>query len=99
RRNRGLTDLDAWQTASDIRAGATSSVEVVTASLAVIRAMDREINAFTLVLEESALAAAAQADALIAKGSELPLPGVPVSIKVHIWLKGVVATNGSVALR
>ena len=91
--------MDAWQTASDIRTGATSAVEVVSESLARVRAMDGEINAFTVVLEESALAAAAVADALVAKGSDLPLLGVPISIKDHIWLKDVVATNGSVALR
>ncbi|MDX6309210.1 MAG: aspartyl-tRNA(Asn)/glutamyl-tRNA(Gln) amidotransferase subunit [Nocardioidaceae bacterium] len=88
---------DAWQTAADIRTGAVSSVEVVTASLALAR--DHEVNAFTVLLEEAALAAAAEADALAARGSDLPLLGVPVSVKDHIWMTGVPATNGSLALR
>ncbi|MDX6208560.1 MAG: aspartyl-tRNA(Asn)/glutamyl-tRNA(Gln) amidotransferase subunit [Frankiales bacterium] len=88
---------DAWQTAEDIRTGVTTSVEVVMAALTAAR--DSEVNAFTVVLEQSALAAAAEADALVAKGSRLPLLGVPVSVKDHIWMTGTPATNGSMALR
>jgi Asp-tRNA(Asn)/Glu-tRNA(Gln) amidotransferase A subunit family amidase len=88
---------DAWQTAEDIRSGATTSVAVVTEALG--RARDPEINAFTVVLEAEALESAAEADALAAKGSRLPLLGVPVSVKDHIWMTGTPATNGSLALR
>ena len=57
-------------------------------------------NAFTVVLDEPALAAARAADALVASGGPLPpLLGVPVSVKDHIWLAGVPATNGSLAYR
>ena len=90
---------DAWQTAEDIRTGVTSAVATVTSALDRIRAGDGEINAFTVVLEESALALAEEADALVRQGSALPLLGVPVSVKDHIWLKGVPATNGSLALK
>ena len=51
------------------------------------------MNAFTVVLGEQALAAAREVD----RPSRRPaaLLGVPVSVKDHIWLAGVPATNGS----
>jgi Asp-tRNA(Asn)/Glu-tRNA(Gln) amidotransferase A subunit family amidase len=90
---------DAWQTAEDLRAGTTSAVAATAAALKRIRELDDDLNAFTVVLEESALRAAAAADVLLAKGSRLPLLGVPVSVKDHIWLTGTPATNGSLALQ
>ena len=92
-----MAQRDAWQTADDIRTGAVSSVEVVAAALAA--AHETEVNAFTVVLDAEALESAAEADALVAKGSRLPLLGVPVSVKDHIWMTGTPATNGSLALR
>jgi Asp-tRNA(Asn)/Glu-tRNA(Gln) amidotransferase A subunit family amidase len=57
-------------------------------------------NAFTVVLDEPALAAARKADKAVARGGPLPpLLGVPVSVKDHIWMAGVPATNGSLAYR
>ena len=90
---------DAWQTAEDIRTGMTSAVDTVSAALARIAELDGEVNAFTVVLEETAMESARAADALVRRGSTLPLLGVPVSVKDHIWLTGTPATNGSVALR
>ncbi|MDP9222087.1 MAG: amidase [Actinomycetota bacterium] len=58
------------------------------------------LNAFTVVLDEQALAAARAADGLVRQGGALPaLLGVPVSVKDHIWMTGAPATNGSLALR
>jgi Asp-tRNA(Asn)/Glu-tRNA(Gln) amidotransferase A subunit family amidase len=90
---------DAWQTAEDIRTGVASAVDTVSAALARVAELDGEINAFTVVLADSAMEAAHAADALVGKGSTLPLLGVPVSVKDHIWLTGTPATNGSLALR
>jgi len=57
-------------------------------------------NAFTVVLDEPALSAARAADEAVANGGPLPpLLGVPVSVKDHIWMAGVPATNGSLAYR
>ncbi len=89
--------VDGWQTAVDIRTRNRTSVEVVTAALAA--AHDDKVNAFTVVLDAEALELAAEADALAARGSRLPLLGVPVSVKDHIWMAGTPATNGSLALR
>jgi Asp-tRNA(Asn)/Glu-tRNA(Gln) amidotransferase A subunit family amidase len=90
---------DAYAVAAAIRSGATSAVEVTRAALATIRERQPDINAFTVVLEDAALAAAAAADARVARGGTGPLLGVPVSVKDHIWMTGAPATNGSVALR
>ena len=87
---------DGFALAAAIRDRRTSAVEAVRAGLAAIRAHDPGINAFTVVLEEQALRAAAEADA---RGRGGPLHGVPVSVKDHIWLAGAPATNGSLALR
>ncbi|QGN58787.1 amidase [Nostocoides sp. HKS02] len=91
---------DAWQTAEDIRAGRVTSVEVVTRSLARIHELQPDVNAFTVVLDESALASAREADAAVSRGGPLPaLLGVPVSVKDHIWMTDTPATNGSLVLR
>ncbi len=92
---------DAWQTAAEIRTGERSAVDVVTESLELIASADVELNAFTVVLADSALATAEAADALVAKGSGSlpPLLGVPVSVKDHIWMEGQPSTNGSLALK
>ena len=87
---------DAWAMAEAVRSGATTSVALVEASLAAIEANDEQVNAFTVVLAEQALEAARDADRR--RGSNAPLLGVPVSVKDHVWLAGVPATNGSVAL-
>jgi Asp-tRNA(Asn)/Glu-tRNA(Gln) amidotransferase A subunit family amidase len=90
----------AWQTAQDIRAGRVTSVEVVTRSLARIHDLQPVLNAFTVILDESALASAREADEAVRRGGALPaLHGVPVSVKDHIWMAGTPATNGSLVLR
>jgi Asp-tRNA(Asn)/Glu-tRNA(Gln) amidotransferase A subunit family amidase len=75
-------------------------VDVVTRSLARIHDLQPALNAFTVVLDESALASARDADDAVQHGGPLPsLLGVPVSIKDHIWMTGAPATNGSLVLR
>ena len=87
--------MDATAQAVAIRAGSASSVDAVTASLAAIEARDGELNAFTLVTAEAALARAVAVDAGTITG---PLAGVPISVKDHVWVEGLPATNGSRAL-
>ncbi|MEO5711678.1 MAG: amidase [Nocardioidaceae bacterium] len=89
--------LDAVAMAAAVRSGETTSEQFVVEALDRIDRHDGEVNAFTVVLREQALAAARAVDA--AGPSHLPLAGVPVSVKDHIWLADQPATNGSVALR
>jgi Asp-tRNA(Asn)/Glu-tRNA(Gln) amidotransferase A subunit family amidase len=92
-----VTDPDATAMAAAVRSGEVSAVELVQASLDRIDERDGEVNAFTVVLHEQALAEAREIDA--AERATLgPLAGVPVSVKDHIWLAGQRATNGSLAL-
>jgi Asp-tRNA(Asn)/Glu-tRNA(Gln) amidotransferase A subunit family amidase len=82
-----------------------SAEEQVTDALARIEGWDTQVNAFTVVRREEALAEARAADELRltihreGRSQELAvLHGVPVSVKDHVWLAGAPATNGSVAL-
>ncbi len=86
---------DAWSMAEAVRRGEASSVELVEQALRTIEAHEPEVNAFTVVLRDQALARAAEVDR---DRPRLPLAGVPISVKDHVWLAGVPATNGSRAL-
>jgi Asp-tRNA(Asn)/Glu-tRNA(Gln) amidotransferase A subunit family amidase len=89
--------LDAWASAAAVRSGEASAEDLVRDALACIERYDGQVNAFTVVLHDEALAAARAIDA--GPPSQAPLAGMPISVKDHIWLAGSPATNGSVALR
>jgi Asp-tRNA(Asn)/Glu-tRNA(Gln) amidotransferase A subunit family amidase len=93
-------ELDAVAIAQAVLRRDLSAVEVAQAALARIAAGDGEVGAFTVTLAESALASAEAVDAAVGRGDALgPLAGVPVSVKDTIWMRGALATNGSLALR
>jgi amidase len=87
-----ITTYSATQQARLIRERRVSSRELVTAHLDRIAAVNPRINAAVQVLAESALAAAAAADASEPRG---PLHGVPFSIKDSLELAGTVVTAGT----
>jgi Asp-tRNA(Asn)/Glu-tRNA(Gln) amidotransferase A subunit family amidase len=88
--------LDATAIAAAVRRAELSPVEVVEATLARIRELDRDLNAHTVLFAEQALR---EARALEARGGDGdPLAGVPFTVKDVTWVKGAVATNGSAAL-
>ncbi len=87
--------VDAWSTAAAIRDGSVSAREVVSAALGRIDAVDGTLNAFTVLTPDAALAQADEVDRGTRRG---PLAGVPVSIKDHVWVAGLPASNGSRAL-
>ena len=75
-------------------------MDVVTEALTRIHELQPALNAFTVVLDDSALASARDADESVREGGLLPaLLGVPVSVKDHIWMTDTPATNGSLLLR
>jgi len=91
---------DAVETGRLVREREVSAAEVIAGALGRIEERDPELNAFTEVRAESALAEAEAADRALARGAEIgPLHGVPVAVKDVIWLEGWRATNGSLALR
>jgi amidase len=87
---RGAGDL-----AGAIRAKEASSREVVQAYLDRIAQVNPTLNAVTGVLEETALEAAAAADAALARGADVgPLHGVPFTVKVNVDAAGSATTAG-----
>jgi Asp-tRNA(Asn)/Glu-tRNA(Gln) amidotransferase A subunit family amidase len=90
---------DAFASAASVRAGEVSAAELIEASLDAIARGNPAINAFTVVLADEARAQARDADAAASRGEQAPLLGVPITIKDHIWMRGALATNGSLAYR
>ena len=89
-------DLPAGRIAAGIRSGAFPAEAVVAESLRRAKAVNGALNAFTLLREEAALAAAREADRRVARGGDLPaLLGVPFAAKDLTPTKGDLTTLGS----
>ncbi len=78
-----------------LKARKFSSEELVRAHLARIHAQDSELNSFITITETEALAAASQADRLIAAGEAGPLTGIPLAHKDIFCTRGVRTSCGS----
>ena len=95
-----LWEMSASELARLIREREVSSREVVEAHLRRIAQVNPEVNAITVVLEETALQAADAADEAVRSGVTAgPLLGVPVTVKENIDVAGSATTLGIVALR
>jgi aspartyl-tRNA(Asn)/glutamyl-tRNA(Gln) amidotransferase subunit A len=91
--SRQQTILDA---AAAIRRGETTSVALTDACLEQIASRNPSINAFILVLAESAKREASAADRELASGHDRgPLHGIPISLKDIFDVAGVATTAGS----
>jgi aspartyl-tRNA(Asn)/glutamyl-tRNA(Gln) amidotransferase subunit A len=91
-----LCFLPATELVARYRARALSPVEVARAVLDRIGALNPKLNAFCLVDEDGATAAARAAEARWQKGAPAgPLDGVPVSIKDLIFTRGWPTLRGS----
>ncbi|MCC8405819.1 AtzE family amidohydrolase [Paraburkholderia sp. MMS20-SJTN17] len=76
--------------------GAFSARELIEATLARIDAYDAQVNAFTAITRDRALAAADALDARRARGGALPpLAGVPFAAKNHFNIEGISTLAGS----
>ena len=97
-----MTELwqhSALDLAAMIRNGDTTSREVVEAHLARIDAVNPDLNAVVRRLDESAIAAADEADAATERGERVgTFHGVPVTVKENIDLVGSPTTQGIAAL-
>jgi len=82
------------QLAQDLRARKVSAAELATQALAAARAR-ADLNAFITLDEPGALAAAARADAALARGDAPALAGIPFAHKDIFCTNGVRTTCGS----
>jgi aspartyl-tRNA(Asn)/glutamyl-tRNA(Gln) amidotransferase subunit A len=84
--------------ARGLASGAVSSLEIVSACLARIAALDSRLHAFVDVYRDEALGAARHADRERAAGRICgPLHGLPVAIKDLAHIRGRITTAGSKA--
>lgn len=90
-----LWALSASQIAALVSHRHISALEVATATLDRMQAVNPSINAVVECKPEEVWARAKAVDAAIAQGQNVgPLAGVPVSIKVNVDQKGYATTNG-----
>ncbi len=80
-----------------MKKGDISSEELVKQTLDRINSVNDKLNAVVDSDDERSLSLAKQADKARAKGSELPLLGLPITIKDSIDVDGFVCTGGSFA--
>jgi Asp-tRNA(Asn)/Glu-tRNA(Gln) amidotransferase A subunit family amidase len=93
-----LTDLGVLEAADSIRRGACSSVALVEACLARVRALEPELQAWAYVDADGALAAARERDAEVRAGRlRGPLHGVPLGIKDIFDVASLPTTAGAAA--
>ena len=91
-----LEQADAVAIATLVRDCRFSAVEVVTDALKQIQARDRELNCFTTVTTQTAMAEAAQIDRAIASGQDPgPFAGVPFAVKNLFDIAGMTTLAGS----
>lgn len=81
--------------AAALRAGSVSAVELAEATLRAAREVDARVNAFALLDEDGAHAAAAEADRRRAAGEDGPLLGVPIALKDDLDAAGHVTSWGT----
>ena len=95
-----LCDLTAVDLASRIRRQQISARDVMTAHLARIERVNPSINAIVTLVADRAMADAAKADELQARGGALgPLHGLPVAHKDLVNTAGIRTTFGSPMFR
>ncbi|MDQ0586276.1 amidase [Variovorax paradoxus] len=85
----------ALRIARDVRDKKLSATEVAGAFIERAERLDPLLNAFADFEPGLTLAAAQSVDARIAAGEQLPLAGVPFTVKDNLWLGGRPATFGS----
>ena len=93
------TDLafsPVWRLRELLDNRAVSSVELTEPFLRRIEAINLQLNAFLTVTAEEALAAARVADEKLSQGkNDMPLVGIPISIKDLELIRGIRTTLGS----
>ena len=88
--------MDIRESGIALRAGKTSSQDLVRSCLTRIDELNPQLNAFVTVTKDIALAQASTADAELSKGVDRgPLHGIPYALKDNFSTKGIRTTCGS----
>ncbi|WP_326537439.1 amidase family protein [Pseudorhodoferax sp.] len=93
-----LPFASATQLLSAFKAGALSPVEATQHALARVHALDGHINAFRVVSDERARAAARMAEHRYRQGNPGALEGLPFSAKDTLMVAGIACRRGSMAM-
>ncbi len=93
-----VCDLSAVELAAALRRRELSAADALEAVLERAGAAAERVNPYALRLDGRARAAAAAADAALARGDGGPLCGVPVTVKDSHWMAGIPTTGASRAL-
>ncbi len=93
-----LSKLSIGEAREGLKAKNFSSVELTQAVLDRIKAVEPKVKAYVTVTEKEALEQAKEADKMMTDGNDLPLLGVPLSIKDNFSTIGVKTTASSKVL-
>lgn len=93
-----IKKLTIAQAKKDLKEKKYSSVELAQAYLERIKQVESKVKAFVTVTEEEALKNAKAADEQLAKGVDLPLLGIPLSIKDNFSTEGIRTSASSKVL-
>lgn len=92
--------LEIGEAAAALASGELTSLDLTESVLDRVERLNPTLNAYTLVMADSARADARAADSRTAAGRRLgPLDGIPIAIKDVIDTAGVVTTYGSIKYR
>ena len=90
-----LNQLTIHELQEKIKAGETTSTEIVQAVFRRIDAVEKDVHAYILLTREKALEGAVRADEEIKKGNIKTLTGIPIALKDLLCTKGVTTTCAS----
>ena len=90
-----LNQLTIHELQEKIKAGETTSTEIVQAVFRRIDAVEKDVHAYIHLTREKALEGAAHADEEIKKGNIKTLTGIPIALKDLLCTKGVTTTCAS----
>ena len=90
-----LNQLTIHELQEKIKAGETTSTEIVQAVFRRIDAVEKDVHAYILLTREKALEGAARADEEIKAGNIKALTGIPIALKDLLCTKGVTTTCAS----